>query len=326
MSRRSLMRGAGALAVCAGLALACGSGARADATLRVGKAIAGPFDFTPLDVGMAKGFFHRHGLAIEEVNFAGSAKLQQGLAANAIDIGLGSGPELGFVAKGNTDLGVAAFCGPPNGLVLVVRSDTPIRAVGDLKGRKISVSTVGGLTDWMVHEVSRQQGWGTDGIDVIALGSDETQIAAMRMQEVDGMALDVASAALLEEKGVVRILLPFGAVVRDFINHITFATDDIIRLHPEEVRAFNEAWFETVKWMRQNKDETVKIAMPVMGKPQEIVAKAYDIVMPSLSDTGKFDPKGLATLARSFVEMKMFPTEPDMAKLYTEKFLPGAAP
>ena len=92
---------------------------------------------------------------------------------------------------------------------------------------------------------------------------------------------------------MVRILLPFGAVVRDFINHITFATNDIMRLHPEEVRAFNEAWFETVKWMRQNKDETVKIAMPVMGKPPEIVAKAYDIVMPSLSDTGKFDPKGL---------------------------------
>ena len=43
-----------------------------------------------------------------------------------------------------------------------------IDKVADLKGKKISVSTVGGLTDWMVHEVSRQQGWGPDGIDVIA--------------------------------------------------------------------------------------------------------------------------------------------------------------
>jgi hypothetical protein len=46
--------------------------------------------------------------------------------------------------------------------------------------------------------------------------------------------------------------------------------------------------------------------------------------MPSLSDTGKFDPKGLAVLARSFVETKQLPAEPDMSKLYTEKFLPGA--
>jgi ABC-type nitrate/sulfonate/bicarbonate transport system substrate-binding protein len=112
-------------------------------------------------------------------------------------------------------------------------------------------------------------------------------------------------------------------VVRDFINHVTYATNAVIAAHPDRVRAFNAGWFETVKWMRSNKDETVTLAAPVMGKPPAIVAKAYDIVMPSLSDTGKFDPKGLATLARSFVEMKMLPTAPDMSKLYTEKFLPG---
>jgi ABC-type nitrate/sulfonate/bicarbonate transport system substrate-binding protein len=316
-------RSLAALALVAGFALA-GGGARADATLRVGKAIAGPFDFTPLDIGMAKGFFGRHGLTIEETNFAGSAKLQQGLAAGAIDIGLGSGPELAFIAKGNTDLGIAAFAGPPDGLVLIVRTDSAIRTVAGLKGQKISVSTVGGLTDWMVHEVSRQQGWGPDGIDVIALGTDEAQIAAMRTKQTEGMPLDVAAAALLEEKGAARILLPFGAVVKDFINHVTYASDTLIAAHPDEVRAFNAAWFETVKWMRQNKAETVKLAAPVMGKPEPIVARAYDIVMPSLSDTGKFDPKALATLARSFVETKTLPAAPDMAKLYTEKVLPGA--
>ena len=121
-----------------------------------------------------------------------------------------------------------------------------------------------------------------------------------------------------------RILLPFGQVVRDFINHITYATNAVIKAHPDQVRAFNAAWFETVKWMRHNKEETVTLVAPVMNKPIPIVDKAYDIVMPSLSDTGRFDPKGLATLARSFVEMKALPAAPDMSKLYTEAFLPAA--
>jgi ABC-type nitrate/sulfonate/bicarbonate transport system substrate-binding protein len=310
--------------IAAGMVVAVAAPSRAAETLRVGKAIAGPFDFTPLDIGIAKGFFQKHGLQIERANFAGSAKLQQGMAADAVDIGLGSGPELAFVAKGNSDLGVAAFAGPPDGLVLVVRADGPIHTVGDLKGKKISVSTVGGLTDWMVHEVSRQQGWGPDGIDVVPLGTDEAQIAAMRTQQIEGLPLDVATAAKLEQDGVVRILLPFGDVVHDFINHITYATNKVIAAHPDDVRAFNAGWFETVKWMRANKTETVTLAAPVMNKPEAIVAKAYDIVMPSLSDTGKFDPKGLATLSRSFVEMKLLPAAPDMSKLYTEKFLPGA--
>jgi NitT/TauT family transport system substrate-binding protein len=310
-----------AVALCMGFGAAPGLAAE---TLRVGKAIALPFDFTPLDVGMAKGFYQKHGLEIEAVNFAGSAKLQQGLAANAVDIGLGSGPELAFVAKGNTDLGIAAFAGPAAGLVLIVRPDAGVDSPSDLKGKKIGVSTVGGLTDWMVHQASQQQGWGPDGIAVTPLGSDEAQVAALRTKELDGMAIDVAGAYTLQKMGDAKIVLRFRTIVPDFINHITYATDKIMAEHPDQVREFLAAWFETVAWMRQNKDETVTIAAPVMHKSADIAGLAYDEVLPSLSDTGRFDPTALKVLARSFIEMNLLPTEPDMSKLYTEKFLPGA--
>jgi hypothetical protein len=44
--------------------------------------------------------------------------------------------------------------------------------------------------------------------------------------------------------------------------------------------------------------------------------------MPMFSDTGKFNPDALATLAKSYVELQLLPAEPEMAKLYTEEFLP----
>ena len=309
----------------AGLMAACGSfsEAAAQTTLRVGKAIALPFDFVPLDVGMAKGFFKNHGLEIEEVNFAGSAKLQQGLAADAIDVGLGSGPELVFVAKGNSDLGICAFAGPM-GLLLIVRPDSGIDKPADLKGKRIGVSTVAGLTDWAVREASRQQGWGPDGILVTPLGTDESQVAAMRTKEIDGMAIDVAGAYKLEQQGDAKIILHFSTIAPDFINHIAYATNKMIEQHPDQLRAFLAGWFETIAWMRKNKNETVQIAAPVMHQSLEITSRAYDEIMPSFSDTGKFDPKALAVLARSFVQMNLLPTEPDMSKLFTEKFLPGA--
>jgi hypothetical protein len=40
------------------------------------------------------------------------------------------------------------------------------------------------------------------------------------------------------------------------------------------------------------------------------------------SDDGRFNPKALATLSRSYVDLKFLPAEPDMSKLYTEEFLP----
>jgi NitT/TauT family transport system substrate-binding protein len=297
--------------------------AMAQSMLRVGKAVAGPFDFVPLDVGIVKGFFKKHGVDVEEVDFDGSAKLQQGLGADAIDLGLGSGPELAFVAKGNTDIAVAVFAGPPDSQVLVVRQESLIKSAADLKSTKVGVSTVGSLTDWLTRELSRQQGWGPDGIVTVALGSESARIASLRTGGTDGTVTDVATALRIAEEGAGRTIVHFGTVVPDFIIHAIFATNTVIAARPEDVRRFLAGWFETIAWMNAHKDETVAIVAPVMRKSPAIVAINYDQVMPNFSLTGKFEPKALAVLSRSFVQMNLLPAEPDMAKLYTEAFLPA---
>jgi ABC-type nitrate/sulfonate/bicarbonate transport system substrate-binding protein len=296
--------------------------ARADDELRVGKAVAGPFDFVPLDIGLQKGFFKAHGIDVEEVDFDGSAKLQQGLGADAIDVGLGSGPELAFVAKGNTDLAIAVFAGPPNSQVLIVRADGPVHGVADLKGKKIGLSTVGSLTDWLVRELSRQQGWGPEGIEGVPLGSESGRTASLRTGTTDGMVIDVATAAKLEKEKIGRIVVHFGSVAPDFIIHAIFATNKSIADKPDVLKRFLAGWFETINWMRAHKEETVALAAPVMHQDKDIVAMNYDQTMNDFSTTGRFDPKALVVLARSFVEMKTLPAQPDMAKLYTEKLLP----
>jgi hypothetical protein len=74
--------------------------------------------------------------------------------------------------------------------------------------------------------------------------------------------------------------------------------------------------------MHANKAETVRIAKDIMGTNEATAGTIYDELMPMFSSTGKFEPKALAVLSRSFVEMKTLPSEPDMSKLYTEAFLP----
>lgn len=320
--RHSLWKRNVLTAACAALGfMAAAMPASALDKLRVGKAIARPFDFTVVDIGMAKGFFPKHGIELDITSFAGSAKLQQALAANAIDIGLGSGPELAFVAKGAPVTGICAYAGPVN-LMMVVRPDAGINKVSDLKGKRISASTVGSLTDWVTREVSRQQGWGNDGILVTPLGTNEAQVAALRAKETEGLAVDPAGAFELEEKGVGKILLRYSTVAPVFINHVTYATNTIIAEHPDQLKAFLAAWFDTVAWMKAHKDETVKLASPIMHATLEIGARDYDETMPTFSDTGKFEPAALKVLSRSFVQMGSLPAEPDMSKLYTEKFLP----
>jgi len=103
---------------------------------------------------------------------------------------------------------------------------------------------------------------------------------------------------------------------------VIFATDKAIAAKPEALRAFLKGWFESVAFMRANKEKTVAIAGEVMGTDAATTAGIYDELMPMFSDTGRFDPKALAVLRRSFVEMKTLPEEPDMSKLTTEALLP----
>jgi NitT/TauT family transport system substrate-binding protein len=196
--------------------------------------------------------------------------------------------------------------------------------VADLKGRKVSVSSVGSLTEWTTRELSRHQGWGPDGIDVVFLGDIAGQIAALKTQQIDAMSSDVATAARLEEQGIGHTVVNFGTIIPDFIVHIIYATKKVTEQRPETVRGFLAGWFETIAWMKANRDDTVKLVAPIMHQSPEIAARAYDAVMPVFSDTGRFEPKAVAVLGRSFVQMNLLPAEPDMSKLYTEKFLPKA--
>lgn len=291
-------------------------------TLRVGKAGREAFSFVPVDVGVRNGIFKKQGLDIEIANFGGDAKLQQAMAADSIDIALGSGPGLAFIVKGSPVKGIAAMAGPPLLFALVVRDDGSVKTVDDLKGRKVGVSTVGSVTSWIISEVSRQRGWGFDGIVQVPVGENAARVAAVRSKALDGCIVDLASALNYAERGEGRILLRFGDLVKDFIIHVIFATDKAIAENPDALRGFLKGWFETIALMRRDKAKSVAIAAEVMGTDQPTAGRIYDELMPMFSDTGRFDPNALAVLRRSFVEMKTLPAEPDMGRLYTEAFLP----
>jgi ABC-type nitrate/sulfonate/bicarbonate transport system substrate-binding protein len=323
------MRGPkGALGRCAMLAAAlsvCWSWSDsgwAQTKLRVAKASVAAFPFTTIDIGLAQNIFARHGLQIEAVALGGDAKVQQALTAGAADIGLGSGPALAFVAKGAPVLGVAALANAPSMLGLVVLDNGPVKSAADLKGRTIAVTSAGSLTEWFVDQISRQQGWGPDGIRIAALGDLPSELAALRTGQIDGISGDILAGIRSGREAPAHVLLAYDALVKDFHVQIIYATLNILKQDPQAVRRFLAAWFETVAFMRGHKDAVVQIGAPLIALDEPTFGRLYDAVMPVMSGDGRFNPKALAVLAQSFVDLKQLPAAPDMQKLVTEDYLP----
>jgi ABC-type nitrate/sulfonate/bicarbonate transport system substrate-binding protein len=289
--------------------------------LRVGNAGREAFSFTPANIGMEAGIFAKNGLRLEISGFGGDAKLQQAMVAGAVDVGLGSGPGMAFIVKGAPVKGIAAMAGPPLLFALVVRSDGSVKTIDDLHGRKVGISTVGSATSWLINEVSRQHGWGFEGFTQVPIGENSARIAALKSGAIDACVVDIGSALRFVQNGDGKILMRFGDVAKDFIMHVIFASDKAIAEKPAALSAFLKGWFETIAFMRHNKEQSVAIAQTIMGTDKETTGAIYDELMPMFLDNGHFDAKALAVLGRSYVDMKILPSAPDMSKLYTEAFL-----
>jgi len=201
--------------------------------------------------------------------------------------------------------------------------DSPIHSIDQLKGKKIGFSSAGSLTDWLTKELVRKQGWGPDGITGVAIGNGASSIiAAFRANLVDA---DIAVTSLflaMEENKTGRLLFPITKYEGNLAAGTLYASNHMIQTNPDAVRAFVAAWIETVNYIRSHKAETVKIESGITGFPESVMARDYDLTVGMFSKACEFDAESIATLKRSFADLKLLPETPDMSKLYTEAFLP----
>jgi NitT/TauT family transport system substrate-binding protein len=311
----------GALLVALFCAAAAKSALAAD-KIRLGKAQGLGWSFLPADIGVEQGFFAKFGIDAEIVALAGDAKVQQVLASKSIEFGLGSGPGMAFAAKGSPAIAVAAFAGPPRNISAIVRADSPINNVADLRGKLIGVSTVGSLTDWLAKQMAVQEGWGQNGVRTVPLGAITASLAALKAHQVDASVLATEVGYQLAEQREGRVIVGMERYAPHFITHVVFARKDILAENPGLIERFLKGFFASIAFMKSHKAQTVATAERVLKQSPMVASETYDYEISMLTDDGRFDPLAVEVLKRSFVEMGTLDKKPANDELFTMQFLP----
>src|SRR5260370_39667969 len=86
------------------------------------------------------------------------------MVANADVFGLVVVPAMELFARGVPAKAVGALANEPLSMGLIVGAAPDIQKPDDLKGKKIGVTTAGSLSYWLGRELSRQMGWGSNGL------------------------------------------------------------------------------------------------------------------------------------------------------------------
>jgi NitT/TauT family transport system substrate-binding protein len=296
--------------------------ARAADQLRVGTPEPTAFVFAPVDVGIDAGIFKKHGLDVERIDFAGGAKLHQAMAAGAIDIAVGTGSDLLFIARGAPERAVAAYANDLNSLALVARADDTVRTLADIKGKTIGTTTPGSFTSWIAQTIATKEGWGPNGIKLAYLGQMSGIIAGLMAKDVDAIVGTTSSALVLQSQGKARIIVLAGDEITDFIADMLYASDTMMASHPDELKRFLASWFDIMRYMKANKAATIRMTQKATNLPDAVAAKVYDAEMPSFFTDGHFDRQKLAAVKQALIDVGLLKTMPADDKLITEKFLP----
>jgi NitT/TauT family transport system substrate-binding protein len=291
--------------------------------LRIGTPEAVGFNFYMLDAGIDLGIYRKVDLDIQRIDLEGGAKLHQAMAAGAIDIALGGGTDLLFVAKGSPEKAVGVLGNAPSNLSILVLGDSPIRTIADLKGKKIAATTVGSLTSWFAQEIARRQGWGVDGITLVYLGGTVSMLAGLTTKTVDAASASLEVGHIRgDATGKYRMIVKGGEFVHDFIASVIYASNATMAERPDALRRFLKGWFETVAYLHSHKAEAIPLMAKIMSAPQDAVGRIYDDEMASYPTDGHFDRRSLHIVEQALVDFGRIDKMPDDGTLLTEEFLP----
>jgi len=96
-----------------------------------------------------------------------------------------------------------------------------------------------------------------------------------------------------------------------------------VESNPDVVRRFVNAFFGSIAYMKANRDKTIEITSRVLNQQKSTMARVYDYEISMFLDDGRFNPKAVAVIKDSFVDMGLLPDKPKDDQLFTTAFVPA---
>ena len=256
-----------AAAVSAALALALTACAQQEGSgsdeyvLKVGE-VQGALCHAPLQVAMEKGYLDDEGIKWERVDFGGS-DIQAALGSGMIDCGFGLIGK--FIQPIENGLNMVITSGMHTGCTkLLVRADSGIESVADLKGRTIGVSSLASS-----EAITAKRALNAAGVDISADGgevafavySTTDQPVALMNGAVDAISTPDPVATNAENEYGLKVLLD-TAVTEPYASEyccVSFVSSELAEKHPDIAAAFTRAVLKASAFVAENPEEAAQI-------------------------------------------------------------------
>jgi NitT/TauT family transport system substrate-binding protein len=235
----------------------------------------GSIGMVPLEFAVNRGYFKKQGLDVQLITVRQSDVI---IAATV-------GGELNFMDIIPTAI-LASVRGLPIRTIAVVLKRAPYVLVGqpnvrspeELKGKRIGVSSVGGMSAYLVREIIARNGLNPDrDVTFLAIGGTSARTAALFGGTIDAALVVAPDNYTLERKGYRRLLM-----ASDYVNYPlsgVAASADFLAKNKAIAISFLKGLMEGAKFAKENRSDTLSFIKSYLKVPDEEAEKSYDFLI-----------------------------------------------
>lgn len=230
----------------------------------------------PLWTTQEGGYFRREGLDIELPYIGGGTLLIQSMVGGDVQFAYGPSVPVINAALRGSDLVFIANTGDT--LIFSVMTKPEIKEPGDLKGKKVGVTRLGGSADLALEFALKR--WGLQrGRDVVVLqtGGLPESLGALRSGAVDGAVLSPPNNLVAKKAGL-REMVDIGQLGIIFPNTALSMTRSYLKSNRDVAIRFLRAFGEGQYRLRNDKEFSMKaLSKYTKTADPEVLAELYQI-------------------------------------------------
>jgi len=219
--------------------------------------------------------YEKYGLDAEVITMNGSGISSKALISGGIDIAPIATPTVIFSNLAGSDMAILAHTMP--GVVHALMVKPEIKRVEDLKGKKIAVSSLGSLTDFLVRYIAKKKGLNPDrDVTLITTGGDPDRIVALSSGAVEGAALSHPAYGRAQKLGFSMLWDSAKEMNYPWIEITTRRT--IVKSEREMIMNYMKAHLEGIALFKKDREFGKKVIKKTLRVDDEdLLNESYEI-------------------------------------------------
>ena len=268
-------------------------------------------------------YYKAAGLDVKFIVFRGGAAAQEAMTARQVDIIDYFGPAAALaVTKGVKQKMVAVNMPGHTGWHVIVKTDSPIKSIKDLAGKKIGISAKATTSDMAALWIADRAGVQMQQVPV----GPAALAPALRAGQIDAVVFSAILTNREMTAGHARSILELTDIMEPTIADAYVASQEMMEKRPADLRAFLAATLKGLEYMKANRDWSLAFLKEFSKIDEEsILALLQDKIVPKISADGRIDAAwvegGLKLAARAWDVPELLKV--DASTIFTNEFLPG---